>query len=277
MEAIESILAQTVADFEFLIIDDCSTDNSCKIIREYAKKDKRIKTFRNKRRKGLVLSLNFLIPKTRGKYIARMDADDISLPGRFKKQIAHLEKHEDLVACGGQEYIIDKKGKIIAEKYFPTDSKTCYNALMNFMVIQPPLLMARGSIFRIFRYNNHIFKNDDITMHFKLLKMGGFGNVDEIIFKYRKVNSSLTHAKPRRVFFLALKARLNAIVNEDYRPSLINIGLALVETIVVAFLSDNAIVSLFEIARFKRVSWKKTLAGEFYSPFYRLAKAVNLL
>lgn len=252
VEAIESILNQTMSDFEFLIIDDHSTDNSLAIIKKYSIRDKRIKIFRNSERKGLVLSLNFLIPKTKGMYIARMDADDISFSRRFEKQIDYLENHKEIVACGGQELIIDQKGKVLAEKYFPTDPSVCYNSLMNFMVIQPPLLMARGDIFRIFRYDNHVFKNDDITMHFKLLKMGSFGNVDQIIFKYRKHNDSLTHQNPKKVYFLALKARLNAILNENYRPGISNIILTLLETLVVILLPENWVLSLFEYLRFKK-------------------------
>lgn len=254
VEAIESILTQTVKDFEFLIIEDHSTDNSWEIIRKYQNKDRRIKAFRNKKRLGLVKSLNFLIPKTRGQYIARMDADDISLPARFVRQIEYLEAHPDIIACGGQEYIIDEKGNIIAEKYFPTDAKDCYNKLMNFMVIQPPLLMARGSIFRMLRYDNHIFRNDDITMHFKLISRGNFGNVDEIIFKYRKVDRSLTHINPKRVYFLALKARMNAILKEDFRPSLLNICLAFVETLVVLLIPGKLITPVFEYFRYRKGS-----------------------
>lgn len=277
VEAIESILNQTVSDFEFFIIDDHSDDKSWRIIQKFAKKDKRIKTFRNQKRLGLVKSLNFLIPFTQGVYVARMDADDISLSDRLEKQIDYLSQNSKIVACGGQEYIIDETGKIIAEKYFPTDPKTCYNALMNYMVIQPPALLARGEIFRMFQYDNHIFKNDDITMHFKLLKMGAFGNVDDFIFKYRKLENSLTHIDPKRVYFLALKARFNAIINHDYRPSVINISLAIVETFIVTLIPNNLIVPLFELVRFSGDRVRKNFANELFLPLEKLAKAVNLL
>lgn len=247
--AIQSIQKQTIADFEMLVIDDGSTDGSWETLKKLAKKDKRIRLFRNETNKGLVKSLNFLIPKTRGTYIARMDADDISLPHRFAYQIALLEENPDMVACGGQEYVIDERGKMLAEKYFPTDAKTCYNMLANVMVIQPPVLMARGDVFRKLRYDNHIFKNDDISMHFKLIQHGSFGNVDKIIFKYRKRPNSLTHANPKRVYFLAFLVRLNAIRTYGYAPALPNILLALAETLLVALLPNKAIITLFELMR----------------------------
>jgi glycosyltransferase involved in cell wall biosynthesis len=249
VRAIESIRKQTVADFEFLIIDDGSTDDSWTIIKRFAKRDARIRKFRNKKNIGIVKSLNALIPKTKGRFVARMDADDISLPNRFDKQIAYLESNPQLVACGGQEHIMNERGRTIAEKYFPTEEKTCYNMIANIMVIQPPVLMARGDIFRKLRYSNHTFKNDDISMHFKLLEQGGFGNVDEVIFKYRKRETSLTHKDPKHVFFLALLVRLNAIKNYGYAPSFWNLLLLAVETMTVFILPNFAIISLFEMIR----------------------------
>lgn len=247
--AIESIRKQTVEDFELLIFNDGSTDQSWKILKRYAKRDNRIRIFQSKLNIGLVKSLNILIPKTHGTYVARMDSDDISLPDRFEKQIAYLRENPELVACGGQEYIINERGFRIAEKYFPTDQKTCYNMIANMMVIQPPLLMARGDIFRKLRYSNHVFKNDDISMHFKLLQKGGFGNVPDIIFKYRRRADSLTHRDPKHVYFLALLVRLNAISNYQYAPNIFNLILMGGETILVSLLPNSAIIKLFELLR----------------------------
>lgn len=248
-KAIESIRKQTLEDLELLIIDDGSTDDSYRIIKRYAKRDRRVRVFRNIKNEGLVKSLNTLIPKTHGRFVARMDADDISLPDRFEKQIAYLRENPELVACGGQEYIINERGFRIAEKHFPTNERTCYNMIANMMVIQPPVLMARGDIFRTLRYSNHVFKNDDISMHFKLLQKGGFGNVNDIIFKYRKRADSLTHRDPKHVYFLALLVRLNAISKYQYAPNILNLLLMGLETLVVSVLPNHAIISLFELIR----------------------------
>jgi glycosyltransferase involved in cell wall biosynthesis len=251
--SIESILKQTEDNFEFLIIDDCSTDGSAEIIRKYAIRDKRIRFFQNKTNVGLVKSLNTLLPKTRGKFIARMDADDISLPNRLAAQVEFLEANPDIVACGGQEEIIDDQGTVRADKFFPTDSRTCYNMITNIMVIQPPLLMARGTVMRKLRYDNHIFKNDDISMHFKLLTKGNFSNVSEIIFQYRQLPNSLTHRNPRLVYFLALLVRLNAMYTYHFRPSVVNLIYLLPETLVVTVLPPKLIVTVFEIIRYTKL------------------------
>jgi glycosyltransferase involved in cell wall biosynthesis len=272
-DAIESILNQSVSDFEFLIIDDGSTDNSWSIIKKYAKNDKRIKIFQNRTNKGLVKSLNFLIPKTKGTYIARMDADDISLAYRFERQIKFLENNPKLVACGGQVKIIDENGTDLAVKYFPEDPKTCHNYLINFMVIQPPTLIARGNIFRKLRYDNHIYKNDDISMHFKLIGYGGFGNVSSIIFKYRRVMSSVTHKSPKKSYFLALGVRLKAIFKYNFRPGLANLLFLIPETILVAILPDKEVLSVFEFLRFTHESARRVWQFGLSLPSQLLAKA----
>ncbi len=277
VEAIESIRRQTVSDFELLIIDDASTDKSWNILTRYARKDKRIKVFSQSKNIGLVKSLNLLLPKTRGKYVARMDADDISLPTRFAKQIALLEAKPWVVACGGQEEIINERGRVIAEKYFPTDEDDCYRMIANAMVIQPPILMARGDVMRKLRYDNHIFKNDDISMHFKLLAKGAFFNVDEVIFQYRKREDSLTHRDPKRVFFLALMVRINAIRKAYYTPPVANILLLAVETLIVAMLPNPWITATFEFLRFTHDSARRVWRIGLSAPSAALAKAASLL
>ena len=98
-ESIESILNQTYKNFEFIIVDDCGTNNVKKITEEY--NDKRIKVLKNKKNSGLVFSLNKAINMCEGKYIARMDTDDYSYPKRLEKQVTFIEKNK--------EFIIDKK------------------------------------------------------------------------------------------------------------------------------------------------------------------------
>ena len=102
VQAIDSILNQTYQNFEFIIIEDCSTDNSLDILEEYAKKDSRIKIIKKEKNigiKGFIENLNLGISIAKGKYIARMDQDDVSLPERFQKQVDFLEKNSDFTIC----------------------------------------------------------------------------------------------------------------------------------------------------------------------------------
>ncbi len=110
-DAIASILTQTFRDFEFIIIDDCSTDSSLEIIKEFASHDARIRNMTNDQNRGLAWSLNRGISSARGNFIARMDADDISLPDRLSMQTKVFQDNPeiDLVACAFR--YIDESGK----------------------------------------------------------------------------------------------------------------------------------------------------------------------
>ena len=110
-EAIQSILGQTYNDFEFIIVDDGSSDQSLEIIRSYAKMDNRIRVLENEKKYGLAASLNRCIFIAKGDYIARMDADDICVPDRLEKQIAFLEQHPNIGIIGGSVQEIDGQGQ----------------------------------------------------------------------------------------------------------------------------------------------------------------------
>ena len=112
-ESVDSIHNQTYTDFEFIIIDDGSTDSTQSIIDEYAAKDKRIITMQNNQRIHLTKSLNLGLKKARGIYIARQDADDISLPERLKTQIEYMEKNSEVGILGTSAEYIDGIGKHI--------------------------------------------------------------------------------------------------------------------------------------------------------------------
>lgn len=100
--AIDSVLSQTYKDFEFIIIDDGSTDNTLQLLKKYADKDNRIRVFRNDKNRGIAFSRERGLEVARGKYIAIMDSDDISLPNRLEKQTAYLDAHPDIAVVIGQ-------------------------------------------------------------------------------------------------------------------------------------------------------------------------------
>src|SRR5512135_1833139 len=107
--AVESILGQTFGDFEFLILDDGSTDGSLEILRRYANHDPRIR-LTSRPNKGLPPSLNELVDQARGEFIARMDADDVALPERFARQVEYLRAHPDCVLVGSRVQLVDPEG-----------------------------------------------------------------------------------------------------------------------------------------------------------------------
>ncbi len=123
--SIESILRQSMPDFEFIIIqDDPLNEEVVSLLSEYSGQDKRIKYLRNKKNVGLAVSLNSGLQKAQGKYIARMDADDISLPERLQKQLSFLEKNPEISLVGSSVVVIDGGGKALHYLSNPDDSKS---------------------------------------------------------------------------------------------------------------------------------------------------------
>jgi glycosyltransferase involved in cell wall biosynthesis len=112
-EAIESILDQSFTDFEFIIIDDCSTDGSWKIIQEYAEKDARINAMKNEENLKICKTLNRGIEIAKGEYIARMDSDDIAKPEWLEKVFQEIVSDSNIGICGANFDVIDSKGKKI--------------------------------------------------------------------------------------------------------------------------------------------------------------------
>ena len=140
-EAIVSILKQTHDNFELIVINDGSTDESLEILEKYAAQDNRIIII-NRQNKGLVYSLNEGILKAKGKYIARMDADDVSDISRLESQIEYIQKH-NLDICGGHYLLIDDEGRINGLNVVPISHEMCTLSLLFKVPFAHPSVMIR--------------------------------------------------------------------------------------------------------------------------------------
>ena len=129
--AIDSILNQTYKDFEFIICDDGSNDGTYEMVQDLIKNDKRVILIKNDENKGLAYSLNHCLSIAKGKYIARMDADDISMPNRFEKQVKFLDEHLEYAVVGSNMLYINENGiwgnRILAEKPSKSGAFQFYN------------------------------------------------------------------------------------------------------------------------------------------------------
>lgn len=256
-KAIDSILWQTYTNWELICVNDGSTDNSLSILKYFAKKDKRIKVFSNKTKHGIGYSLNKGLKVAQGKFIARMDADDISLGDRFTKQVTFLNKNRKMVACGGQAAIIDPFDNILAYKKFPTNPDVLYKMIMKVVPLQHPILMARADVFKGYKYVEGLPTAEDVDMLFYLLSRGKIGNVDSVIYQYRKATLSNGYHNVKKTFFITFLTRLNAILKYHYEPSFMGIFISLFELAAVSILPSRLIVKLFEKVRFEQPSFKK--------------------
>lgn len=184
-EAFDSVLGQTYSNFEFLVCDDFSTDNTLDIIESYAKKDNRIKVFRNYENKGLASSLNDLIRNSSGDFIARMDADDICLKDRFDVQIGFLLRNPDIHVLGCFTEEFDAVGNVKIKKY-PIKDKEVLKMISCISPVSHPTVILRRSVFDNLKYNSKLKRGQDIDLWFKVLESGMvISNVSQVLLKFR--------------------------------------------------------------------------------------------
>jgi len=251
MEAIESILNQTYQNFEFIIVDDASTDNSWKILKNFAKKDKRIRIYRMKENVGVSKTVKFAIEKSKGKFLARMDADDIAHPKRLEKEINYLLKNEKTVAVGTQCWLIDEKGKKIGEKIFPTKFEEIYKYIFIFIPVQQPTLMInRTKLPKDFEYYyDGMNTAEEVELIFKLFQYGKVENLKEKLHYYRIHKNNTSLKNPKKTFFLTLLSRIKAIFTYQYKPSLSGILATILQTMVIFLFPSKIIIKIYSFLR----------------------------
>lgn len=272
VEAIESILDQTFTDFEFIIVDDASTDNSVKIIGRYAKKypKKIIPLFLTKNRNnGGDACANEGYKIARGKFIARMDADDIAHPNRLEKQLAYMKNHPGVIVLGTQALVIDKEGRVTGEKHEPT---THEEIRKNYCIYHPmihPSVMIRRRLLpkRNYLYNIRYNANNDLLTFFELLQYGEFTNLPDKLLYYRIHGKNDSLINPKEKFMNTIKIRLLAWKDLGYRPTFYAIGMNILQFLAVLILPSSVVTSLY-------MTWKGLLKPQVKSA--ALTYATNL-
>lgn len=218
VEAIESVLAQTFRDFEFVIVDDGSTDSTPEILNRFAKQDGRIRIHRHAN-KGRAESLNVGIGLAAGKYVARMDADDIALPHRLERQIEFIENHCEVGVLGGAYELIDVGGQSINVIRPPlTDSEIRLLMLRYNPMCHPAILMRREVVLASGGYRAALLDADDYDLFLRMADRSKFANLDEIILQYRIHANQVSIRNMRHQAFCGLAARTAASVRRSGRP-----------------------------------------------------------
>lgn len=198
-ESIESILTQTYSNIEFIIINDGSSDKTKDILISYT--DTRIILIHNETNIGLNKSLNIGIMRSNGKYIVRMDSDDISFPERILEQVNFMENNPNCILCGTNCQIIDSENQIIkiSDNYLNKYSNEIKASLFFTCPIVHPSVCVRSSIL----FDNNIFYNEDIkqaedyVLYTKIFPFGDFINLDIILLKYRIHNNDSRITAPK--------------------------------------------------------------------------------
>ena len=195
-EAIDSIIAQTFTDFEFIIINDGSTDRTGAILKTYA--DPRLKIIERENR-GLISSLNEAINSAEGEYLARTDADDTALPERLARQAKFLDEHPPVGLVGSWAEAVDENGKILKIYDFPpADNKHIRSYLLRHNAFIHPSVMFRRKLISQNPYRNftHI---EDYELWTRLLQKCEGANIPEPLIKYRVLESSITRINRKKI------------------------------------------------------------------------------
>lgn len=191
-EAIDSILAQTFTDFEFIIINDGSTDATRQIIQSYD--DPRIIYLENEHNSGICVTLNRGLDAARGRYIARMDSDDISLPERFARQVAYMDTHPDIGVLGTLVERISNDGSTI--DYPPSENNPykCKASLLFATCVAHPAVMMRTSILKDnnLYYDDYFRGMEDYHLWWRLSHYTMISNIQEVLLKYRLHQNQIT-------------------------------------------------------------------------------------
>lgn len=200
-QAVESILGQTLGDLELLAIDDGSTDNSLEILRSCT--DPRLRVLSHTRNLGLVATLNEGLDLARGRFIARMDADDSMLPDRLALQLACLEEHADLAAVAGHVEFINADGEITGS--WDTDRATPDEASVRAMLprtncLAHPTIMFRRSALGGLRYNPKQHGAEDWDLWLRMLSRGlRIGKLPRVVLHYRMHPGSIMAGSKQNV------------------------------------------------------------------------------
>lgn len=252
--AIESILNQTLKDFEFIIINDASKDKSLEKIRSFMRKDKRIRLINNENDLKLAHSLNIGVSHAKADLIARMDPDDISLPERLKIQYQFLKKHKSVAIVGTNILVVDREGKKIWERTYPTQSKDIKNIMFRYAPFAHPSVMYRKSVFTEFGgYNLKMKLCEDIDFWFRIGAKYNFGNIPKSLLKYTLSETSGTHRRLRDTELAGFKIKIDAIAKYGYKPSIYDIFYNILQFLTLWFMPAQVRVKLYNILRSRRL------------------------
>ena len=212
-DAVESILSQTFTDFEFVVIDDGSTDTSPRLLERYAAADSRLRLTRRPNT-GLTRALNEGLRLARGEFVARMDGDDVAERTRFERQVAFLRQHADCVAVGCALQLLDPDGAPLAEQRPPTTHEAIVARLLQGegAVPHPSAMIRRSALLAVGGYREDFPAAQDLDLWLRLSEFGRLANLGEILLRYRLHADSVTARRRTQQLACAERAVREALL-----------------------------------------------------------------
>lgn len=250
-ETLESIQSQTYKNWELFAIDDWSTDQSYNILLEFAKKDKRIKLYRNGKHRGVAGAANLALSMIKGDYVARMDADDLMHPERISKQVKFLKENPEVVIVGSQCILIDQEGQKIGEKKFPMKNNEIMKMIFRSIPIQQPSMMINRSLLPKDFVAYDVSKNtaEEVGLLFKLFEYGEVANLPDFLHFYRLHDKNTSLTNPKKTFYLTFLTRLKYAHQASFNDLFLNF----IQLVIVFVLPKKLIFPLYNLWRNKKL------------------------
>lgn len=249
-EAVASLQAQTINDWELIAVDDCSTDSSFQCLEKLAASDPRIRIFKMQQNSGAGAVRDFAVEHAHGEFIAIFDADDVCESDRFEKQIEFLRGHPEAICVGAQTVMVDEQGRSNGTKTFPTDPAELYQMMYTAIPIQLPTLMVNAARlpddfdwFEGWRYS------EDSLLFFKLAHYGEIANLPDFLLKYRYYPQSTSYRKAKTYFYETWRSRKIARRRYGYKPSLRARIVSGMQFVVVTLLPSRCIPLVYKLIR----------------------------
>lgn len=248
--AIESILNQTFQDFEFIVADDCSTDNSWKLLKDYARNDRRIVPIRNSVNLRTTKTLNRGLRIAKGKYMIRMDADDWSYPNRFEKQYEFMEKHLDVGVSGGTIEVCNERLKVLNLRRYPLTDEDVRKIIFRYSPFAHPATIWRMKIIKeLGGYNENIPLTQDYELYFRVGQKSKFANLSDVILKLRTHDDSSSLARGKSQEQFALYSRIKAFLEYGYNMTTFDKAYTFLQMLSLVIIPQKVKFWLFNFIR----------------------------
>lgn len=200
-KAIESVINQTYKNWELIIIDDCSQDNSYKIAMKYQKQDNRIKCFKLNKNRGQGFARNFAIDKANGTWISTLDSDDIFLSNKLEvfKNIIDKSQCDNLILISSGLSIINNEGKVLKDYYYPNSSNKLKKNLLKLKKFpaHSSIVCRRSSLIEVGGYNELYHRSQDYELWLRLMNKGEFICIQNILIHYRIHDKNASNQKSK--------------------------------------------------------------------------------
>jgi GT2 family glycosyltransferase len=233
-EAVDSVLNQSFLDFEFIVIDDGSTDGSGGILDSYQERDSRLRVY-HQDNKGRVESLNWGCSIARGKYIARMDADDISIRDRLMWQVDFMEEHPEVGVLGGAVEFIDASERTFFISRYPVGDKEIQVALREYCAIWHPTVLMRREIFASTDgYRAFGLDAEDYDLWLRIAERSQIANLKPVLLKYRIHANQVSGSNSKQQRLSALAAQAAAASRRNGNPDPLIPGVQITPSFLVS-------------------------------------------